>query len=202
MNNNTQFKALHILGVHNENCRHIISFSDGSVQMSCSKSGSDYIRYSCGVLDYHFKSEVEFFLSESVAPSTANLCNRGLEFFNSFRKDCGLNPVWPVPLQDIVAFIVFMFKSGLTHSTVSCYISGLSFHNKINELDDDIQKFVVRKLNDGIKRSKSPQKDSRLHITMELLVKNLSVCQLFAARIMSQNYLPQLIHWHIMVYLG
>ena len=54
-----------------------------------------------------------------------------------------------------------MFKSGLTHSTVSCYISGLSFHNKINELDDNTQKFVVRKLIDGIKRSKSPQKDSR-----------------------------------------
>jgi hypothetical protein len=40
--------------------------------------------------------------------------------------------VWPVPLQDIIALIKFMFKSGLAHSTVSCYISGLSFHNKIN----------------------------------------------------------------------
>jgi hypothetical protein len=50
MNNNTQFKALHILGVHNENCRRIISFSDGSVQMSCSKGGSDYIRYSCSIV--------------------------------------------------------------------------------------------------------------------------------------------------------
>jgi len=83
--------------------------------------------------------------------------------------------VWPVPLQDIVAFIVFMFRSGLAHSTVSCYIAGLSFHNKINEFDDNTQKFVVRKLIDGIKRSKSPQKDSRLPITMELLVKILSV---------------------------
>ena len=80
--------------------------------------------------------------------------------------------MWPVPLQNIVAFIVFMFKSGLAHSTVSCYIS---FHNKINEFDDNTQKFVVRKLIDGIKRSKSPQKDSRLPITMELFVKILSV---------------------------
>ena len=100
--------------------------------MSCSKGGSDSIRYSCGVLDDHFKSEVDFLLSKSVAPSTAKLYNRGLEFFNTFRKDCGLKPVWPVPLQDIIALIKFMFKSGLAHSTVSCYISGLSFHNKIN----------------------------------------------------------------------
>lgn len=111
--------------------------------MSCSKGGLDFIRYSRGVLDDHCKSEVEFLLSKSVAPSTAKLYNRGLEFFNSFRKDCGLKPVWPVPLQDIVAFIVFMFKSGLAHSTISCYISGLSFHNKINEFDDNTQKFVV-----------------------------------------------------------
>ena len=83
--------------------------------------------------------------------------------------------MWPVPLQNIVAFIVFMFKSGLAHSTVSCYISGLSFHTRINEFDDNTQKFVVKKLIDGNKRSKSPQKDSRLPITMELLVKILSV---------------------------
>jgi hypothetical protein len=113
MNNNTQFKALHILGVHNE-----IADALSRFQMSCSKGGSDSIRYSCVVLDDHFKSEVEFLLLKSVAPSTAKLYNRGLEFYNSFRKDCGLKPVWPVPLQDIVAFIVFMFKSGLAHSMV------------------------------------------------------------------------------------
>ena len=100
--------------------------------MSCSEGGSDSIRYSCGVLDDHFKSEVDFLLSKSVAPSTAKLYNRGLEFFNTFRKDYGLKPVWPVPLQDIIALIEFVFKSGLAHSTVSCYISGLSFQNKIN----------------------------------------------------------------------
>ena len=113
MNNNTQFKALHILGVHNE-----IADALSRFQMSCSKDGSDSIRYSCVVLDDHFKSEVEFLLLKSVAPSTAKLYNQGLEFYNSFRKDCGLKPVWPVPLQDIVGFIVFMFKSGLAHSTV------------------------------------------------------------------------------------
>ena len=160
--------------------------------MSCSKGGSDSIRNSCGVLDDHFKSEVEFLLSKFVAPSTAKLYNRGLEFFNTFRKDCGIKPMWPVPLQDILAFIEFMFKSGLAHSTVSCYIS---FHNKINEFDDNTQKFVVRKLIDGIKRSKSRKKIVDFLLLWNYLLKFYLFCQLFAARIMSQNY-------HIMVYLG
>jgi hypothetical protein len=50
-----------------------------------------------------------------------------------------------VPLEDIMSFIAYMFRLELSHSTINCYISGLSFHHKISNLTDNTQLFVVRK---------------------------------------------------------
>ena len=100
---------------------------------------------------------------------------RALNFFNSFRKDIGLANVWPVSLHDIVAFIAYMYKSGFAHSTINSYTSGLSFYNKLNDYEDYTQKFIVRKMIDGVKRTRSPQMDTRLPISRELLGRILSI---------------------------
>jgi len=67
-----------------------------------------------------------------------------------------------------------MYTLNLSHSTVSCYISGLSFYNKVNDFEDNTQKFVIRKMIEGIKRSKSKRSDTRLPITRDLLAKILN----------------------------
>lgn len=114
-------------------------------------------------------------LKHSVAPSTAKAYNRALEFFENFRVNFGFDKIWPAPLQDIVNFIAHMFKSGLSHSTVNTYISGLSFFSRLNNYEDYTNKFIVRKLIDGVKRSRSPQLDTRLPISRELLYRIISV---------------------------
>jgi hypothetical protein len=68
-----------------------------------------------------------------------------------------------------------MFKKGFAHSTVNCYISGLSFKNKLHNFEDNTDAFIVRKMLDGIKRCSLNKSDSRLPITRELLGKILSV---------------------------
>ncbi|CAG2199596.1 unnamed protein product [Mytilus edulis] len=138
-------------------------------------SRSNSIRHSCGVSHGHFGTEVDFLINNSVAPSTAKLYTRALNFFNSFRKDIGLANVWPVSLHDIVAFIAYMYKSGFAHSTINSYTSGLSFYNKLNDYEDYTQKFIVRKMIDGVKRTRSPQMDTRLPISRELLGRILSI---------------------------
>jgi hypothetical protein len=53
--------------------------------------------------------------------------------FSLFRKDLGLPLVWPAPLQHITAFVAYMYKLGLSHSTINSYMSGLSLQT-VNSL--------------------------------------------------------------------
>jgi len=109
----------------------------------------------------------------SVAPSTMKLYQCGFDFFHGFRRTAGLADIWPVPLLDLICFVAHMYTLNLSHSTVSCYVSGLSFYNKVKDFEDNTQKFVIRKMIEGIKRSKSKRSDTRLPITRDLLGKNL-----------------------------
>ena len=116
-----------------------------------------------------------------MAPSTLNVYNQGLEAFYKFRRECSLGGLWPIPLSGIVDFIAYMYTSGLTHSTVNCYIAGLSFYSKLNNFEDNTGVFVVGKMVDGVKRASLGKPDSRLAITRELLGRILlvlsSVCK-------------------------
>jgi hypothetical protein len=48
-------------------------------------------------------------------------------------------------------------------------MSGLRFYCKFNDLEDNTNRFIVRKLIDGVKRSRSPQIDNSLPISKDLL---------------------------------
>ena len=50
-----------------------------------------------------------------------------------------------------------------------CYIAGISFFSKVNGYEDLSQTFVVKKVLEGIKRSKGNKKDNHLPITKDLL---------------------------------
>lgn len=104
--------------------------------------------------------------------------------FSLFRKDLGLSLVWPAPLQHITAFVAYMYKLGLSHSTINSYMSGLSFYCKLNDFEDNTNRFIVRKLIDGVKRSRSPQIDNRLPISKDLLGRIIFVLP----SICSSNY--------------
>ncbi|CAG2188983.1 unnamed protein product [Mytilus edulis] len=121
-----------------------------------------------------FRTEMNHLLRNSLAPSTQKAYLHSMDIFVKFRESHGFSDVWPIPLDDLTSFIVYMFRKKLSHSTVSGYISGLSYFNKINNLEDNTQKFVVRKLIEGIKRLGGPnQKDTRLPITRDILEKLL-----------------------------
>ncbi|VDI39174.1 Hypothetical predicted protein [Mytilus galloprovincialis] len=121
-----------------------------------------------------FRTEMNHLLINSLAPSTQKAYLHSMDIFVKFRENHGFSDVWPIPLDDLTSFIVYMFRKKLSHSTVSGYISGLSYFNKINNLEDNTQKFVVRKLIEGIKRLGGPnQKDTRLPITRDILEKLL-----------------------------
>jgi hypothetical protein len=49
-----------------------------------------------------------------------------LIFFHGFRRTAGLADIWPVPLLDLICFVAHLYTLNLSHSTVSCYISGMT----------------------------------------------------------------------------
>ena len=76
-----------------------------------------------------------------------------------------------------MSFVSYLYKRGLSWSTVNNYLSALSFHNKINKYVDNIQSFVIRKMVDGLKRINAKKKDCRLPISrkmLEQIIKTLS----------------------------
>ena len=84
--------------------------------------------------------------------------------FSFFQKGFGSST-----LQDITAFVAYMYKLGLSHSTINSCMYGLRVYCKLNDFEDNTNRFIVRKLIDGIKRSRSSQIDNRLPISKELL---------------------------------
>jgi hypothetical protein len=183
MSKNIQVRALHIPVVNNA-ISDSVSFSAPAFQGLGTYSRSNSIRHSCGVPLDNFGPEIDFLLNHSLAPSTARSYNRAIEMLSFFRKDLGLPLVWPAPLQDITAFVAYMYKLGLLHSTINSYMSGLSFYCKLNDFEDNTNIFIVRKLTDGVKHSRSPQIDNRLPISKELLGRIIFVLP----SICSSNY--------------
>lgn len=101
--------------------------------------------------------------------------NQGIQSFEKFCNENYASGIRPISVQAVVEFIAHLFKSGLKHSTIRCYISGLSFYCKINNLEDNTNVFIVKKLLDGAKRLSVTKGDPRLPITRDLLSRILSI---------------------------
>lgn len=112
---------------------------------------------------------MDHLLLNSIANSTRQAYSNSLSKFFNFRAQNGFGNSWPAPLIDIICFIAHAFKCGFSHSSINGYLAGISFFSKINDLSDNTQKFVVRKMLEGFKRSRGCNQDSRLPITKELL---------------------------------
>ena len=114
-------------------------------------------------------------VEKSLAPNTLITYQRGISSSKEFRCKSGLSDEWPIPVDHILQFIVFLLQENLSHSTILCYIAGIRFYSKVNGYDDTSQLFVVKKVLEGIKRSKGSTKDNRLPITKDLLKVILNV---------------------------
>ena len=87
----------------------------------------------------------------------------------------GLSDTWPIPLDHITQYIAFLSCIGFSPSSAKCHVSGLNFYSKLQNFDDFANSFVVRKMLEGMKRTKSRGTDTRLPITYELLSKIVGI---------------------------
>ncbi|CAG2208141.1 unnamed protein product [Mytilus edulis] len=110
---------------------------------------------------FDIEFETNRLINCSLAPNTIQAYQRALNALAKFRDSFDLDHSFPIPLNHITQFIAYMSCLDMASSTVKCYISAISFYNKINNYEDMSQLFVVRKMIDGMARSKLKRPDSQ-----------------------------------------
>ena len=115
-----------------------------------------------------FTSEVNKLLKASVSQNTMNTYNNGLHSFQEFRKEYFQEFSWPPNIDEIVNYLAFLSKKGLSYSTAKYNLSGISFHLQISNHIDLTKFFIVKKMLEGLRPTK-PSKDIRSPITFSLL---------------------------------
>ena len=96
-----------------------------------------------------------------------------LKTFNAFRQQYGLRNMWPATESQIACFLSYCFQQGFSPSSVSTYLSAISFIHKMIQFSDPTQSFFIKKIVNGFRRLRS-RSDVRAPITYDILVK---ICQ-------------------------
>ena len=107
-------------------------------------------------------------MTASISSNSQSTYKNALTAFMSFRKCYSLPQSFPAPIGQITLFISYCFELGYAPSTISTYLSGISFHHKIKNFKDPTSAFVVKKLMEGCRRTRK-QVDLRAPITGAIL---------------------------------
>ena len=118
--------------------------------------------------------QVDKLLSASISTNTRSSYQSGLSSFHKFRSQFNHDSVWPPPLTQVVDYVSYLSCIGQAWSTARSYVSAISFHCKMQNLEDVTKNFVIVKLLEGMKRLRKPS-DSRLPIKPALLSRILQV---------------------------
>lgn len=97
------------------------------------------------------RDEIEHLTLSSIAPNTKMVYSNGLNAFNNFRNQYNLESIWHPPIDQLCTFVVHLSLRNTSHSTVSCYLSAVGFQCKLMDVMDTTQKFLLRKMLEGIK---------------------------------------------------
>lgn len=166
MLNNIHFKAFHIEGYKN-------SIADSISRKQWEKFWTLVPEADVNPLTIPedcIRDEIEHLTLSSIAPNTKMVYSNGLNAFNNFRNQYNLESIWHPPIDQLCTFVVHLSLRNTSHSTVSCYLSAVGFQCKLMDVMDTTQNFLLRKMLEGIKRTKG-KKDCRLPITKDLLCK-------------------------------
>ena len=112
-------------------------------------------------------------IDASFAQNTFDTYRTGLQCFENFRTEHRLPLLWPPPVSHVTMFIAFLSLNNKSPKTAACYIAAINFRCKFYKNVDISQNFIVKKMLEGMKRSKH-SKDARLPITLEILNKILN----------------------------
>ena len=106
-------------------------------------------------------------MGKSLSSSSWNLYNRAFREYNKFLTEAGCDR-FPHDPQFVAYFAANLFDRGLAGSTITSYVSALSFWLKLLHDKDTSNCFLLQRVLLGIKKSR-PTNDCRLPITKFIL---------------------------------
>lgn len=109
----------------------------------------------------------------ALAPSTLSTYQRAWKQLEQFSTEICVPITLPLSVATISLFIAYMFKKAFAPTTISTYLSAISYVHKMLSLPDGTRSFLVDKLISGTYRLAKCTLDSRLPITVPVLNKLL-----------------------------
>ena len=107
-------------------------------------------------------------IDAGLSDNTKLAYSNALKSFVNSRKENGLKHLWPVPTDHLELFLADLYNKGYSSKTASTFMSAISYHYKINEMEDTCSQFRCRKLLEGY-RCLNPSKDHCLPIMYDTL---------------------------------
>jgi len=124
------------------------------------------------------KIEADRLLVLSIAKNTHKTYENAWNAFIRMCSETDIRPVLPISRSNLIAFIAHLSITGKKASTISSYVSGLSFFHKCQNYDDPADCFVVRKMLEGCRRDRPSIPDFRHPLTQPLLQQAVKGAQL------------------------
>lgn len=141
----------------------------GQIPPSCTKRKDQPPTYPPVFLQHYLQSEFDRLLDAAVSENTHKVQKVGILSYKNFCRQTGL-AYWPPTLCSVVQYLVHLSSSGLAYSTARSYLSAISYHCKLQGIDDPTSEFLITKLLQGMKRL-NQKSDRRLPITKNMLEK-------------------------------
>ena len=107
-------------------------------------------------------------IQQALAPATRAFYSRALNSLVMFCDSHNIPCTFPIHIKTLSCFIMHLFNSKMSASSISSYISAISYYHKINSQDDTTKSFHISQLLTSIRKSR-PSTDKRKPITKEIL---------------------------------
>lgn len=106
---------------------------------------------------------------DSLAPSTRVSYFSKVREFACFCEELGLQVKWPVPVDILLRFMLHLFDRDLQPRSITIYLAALAFMAGLKGCEDVTTNFKVRKMMEGMRRSRPVVPDRRRPITAPIL---------------------------------
>ena len=70
--------------------------------------------------------------------------------FSNFPVEYKLELIWPVPVDHLIKYISYLSLAGFSVSTITIYISAVSYVYKIRRITDTTKCFILTKMMEGL----------------------------------------------------
>ena len=95
-----------------------------------------------GVSQLDLQLQVDKLLSASISTNTRLSYQSGLSSFHNFRSQFNHDSVWPPHFTQVVDYVSYLSCIGQAWSTVRSYVSEISFHCMVQNLEDVTKNFL------------------------------------------------------------